>query len=157
MDDLNSQQLFNFLSKKLNGWEHILFKWEGGGDDWTGFQFVFGVKAFTDVRVTKIPAELDANTITTINNSAIVHEMNCFIGAADEFSSEGYLLVALKPLSKPFKLIVKDQVASKIILQQDMGFKGFAISGKNYESQYDEELGGADYAKVTKINGRLYI
>ena len=38
MEDLNSQQLFKFLSKKLNGWEHILFKWEGGGDDLTCYQ-----------------------------------------------------------------------------------------------------------------------
>lgn len=130
MENFNSKQLFELLSQKLPDFEYLFFKWSGGGDDWSGFEFINGKNgaAVADT----IPAQLDKETVEIMNQSTLFEELSLQINSTDQGWSEGVLFIALKPLTEMFE---DDSIA---YISQDEGFKGFAIAGKNHE-----EIGGS--------------
>jgi len=117
------------LAQKLSDVEYLFFKWSGGGDDWTGFEFV-NAKKGAEV-LNSAPAALDKETNEIINQSSLFEELSLQINSTDQGWSEGVLLIALQPLTEMFE---DDSIT---YLSQDEGFKGFSIAGKNHE-----EIGG---------------
>ena len=123
---MNSKELFKNLTTKLPNVEYLFFKWSGGGDDWSGYEFLHGYDdsgKFTDF---PIPPENEINN--ELKSFVIFDELSLTINCVDRGWSEGFLLIALKPLSEEFEY---DR------FYQDSGFKGFAIEGRNHEEFFD--------------------
>jgi hypothetical protein len=127
---MNSKELFSYLGSAMPTMEYLFFKWSGGGDDWSGFEFVYGNSDAG--RVESLPVELNADIQAEMMAFTLFEELSMTINCTDQGYSEGVLLIALKPLSDLFE---DDSVA---YLSQDKGFKGFAVAGKNHE-----EISGA--------------
>ncbi len=127
---MNSKELFQNLSTKLPNVEYLFFKWSGGGDDWSGYEFIHGKD--NSVEINEFPLQLDDEINNELKSFFLFEELSLNVNCVDQGWSEGVLLIALKPLSDCFE---DDSI---IYLSQDAGFKGFAIAGKNHE-----EIGGA--------------
>jgi hypothetical protein len=127
---MNSKELFQNLSTKLPNVEYLFFKWSGGGDDWTGYEFLHGKD--NSAEINEFPLQLDEEINNELKSFFLFEELSLNVNCVDQGWSEGVLLIALKPLSDSFE---DDSI---IYLCQDPGFKGFAIAGKNHE-----EIGGA--------------
>jgi len=54
---MNSKELFQNLSTKLPNVEYLFFKWSGGGDDWTGYEFLHGKD--NSAEINEFPLQLD--------------------------------------------------------------------------------------------------
>jgi hypothetical protein len=126
---MNSQELFQNLSSKLPNVEYLFFKWSGGGDDWTGYEFLRGKDHKGEIN--EFPLKSDEEINNELISFVLFEELCLDINCTDQGWSEGVLLIALKPLSDSFE---DDSIT---YLYQDSGFKGYAISGKNHD-----EIGG---------------
>ena len=121
---MTSSELFQFLSEKLPNVEFLFFKWSGGGDDWTGYEFIKGKNETGEI--TEFPLSTDTDIQNEMKSFVLFEELALDINCTDQGWSEGVLLIALKPLTDSFE---DDSVT---YLYQDSSFKGFAIAGKNH-------------------------
>jgi hypothetical protein len=121
---MNSNELFQFLSEKLPTVEFLFFKWSGGGDDWTGYEFIKGKNETGEI--TEFPLSGDTDIQNEMKSFVLFEELALDINCTDQGWSEGILLIALKPLADSFE---DDSIT---YLYQDSGFKGFALAGKNH-------------------------
>jgi hypothetical protein len=121
---MNSSELFQFLSEKLPTVEFLFFKWSGGGDDWTGYEFIKGKNETGEI--TEFPLSGDTDIQNEMKSFVLFEELALDINCTDQGWSEGILLIALKPLADSFE---DDSIT---YLYQDSGFKGFALAGKNH-------------------------
>lgn len=122
---MNANELFQNLSTKLPNVEYLFFKWSGGGDDWTGFEFLKGKNDLEEF--SEFPLQSDNEIQNELQSGVLFDELSIIINTVDQGCSEGVLLIALKPLSDIFE----DDSITYIF--QDSGFKGFALSGYNRE------------------------
>jgi hypothetical protein len=121
---MTSSELFQFLSEKLPTVEYLFFKWSGGGDDWTGYEFIKGKNETGEI--TEFPLSTDTDIQNEMKSFVLFEELALDINCTDQGWSEGILLIALKPLTDSFE---DDSVT---YLYPDSSFKGFAIAGKNH-------------------------
>ena len=121
---MNSNELFQFLSEKLPAVEFLFFKWSGGDDDWTGYEFIKGKNETEEI--TEFPLSGDTDIQNEMKSFVLFEELALDINCTDQGWSEGVLLIALKPLTDSFE---DDSIT---YLYQDSGFKGFALAGKNH-------------------------
>lgn len=122
---MDSKELFNFLSEKMPNVEYLFFKWSGGGDDWTGYEFVKGKNDTGEIN--EFPIEMDEEIQNELRSFTLFEELSLNINCVDQGWSEGVLLIALKPLTD----YVDDDNAP--YFYQNPGFKGIAIAGRNFE------------------------
>jgi hypothetical protein len=119
---MTSSELFQSLSEKLPTVEYLFFQWSGGGDDWTGYEFIKGKNETGEF--TEFPLSTDTDIQKEMKSFVLFDEMNMDMYCVDQGSSEGVLLIALKPLTESFD--------EDSLLYVDAGFKGFAIGGINH-------------------------
>lgn len=127
---MTSSELFQSLSEKLPTVEYLFFQWSGGGDDWTGYEFIKGKNETGEI--TEFPLSTDTDIQNEMKSFVLFEEMAVDMNCTDQGWSEGVLLIALKPLTEYF------EDSSVAYLYLDQSFKGFAIAGKNHS-----EIGGS--------------
>jgi hypothetical protein len=121
---MTSSELFQFLSEKLPTVEYLIFKWSGGGDDWTGYEFIKGKNETGEF--TEFPLSNNTEIQKEMNSFIIFDEMGVSVSCAGGGYCKGFLLIALKPLTDDLELYDESWDECYAV---ERNLKGFAIHG----------------------------